>query len=35
MDALDIELIPGDDEDPRHLKFAWNLLSYEKSSLEI
>ena len=35
MDALDIELIPGDEEEPEHIKFTWSLLSYKKSSLDI
>ena len=30
MDALDIELIPGDEEEPEHLKFAWDLVSYNQ-----
>lgn len=31
MDALDIELIPGDEEEPQHLKFRWDLLDYDKN----
>ena len=35
MDALDIEIIPGDDEDPEHLNFTWELVAYEKQDLQI
>ena len=35
MDALDIELISSDEESPEHLRFTWDLLAYEKESMEI
>ena len=35
MEALDIELIPGDEEEIEHLKFTWDLVEYESEDLKI
>lgn len=35
MDALDIELIPADDESAESISFQWDLLAYERDKLDI
>jgi len=35
MDALDIELFPGDEEAPKSIEFDWDLISYDKQDIKI
>ena len=35
MDALDIELFPGDEETPKSIEFNWDLISYDKQDIKI
>ena len=35
MDALDIELFPGDEETPKSIEFNWDLISYDKQDIRI
>ena len=35
MDALDIEILLGDVEEPEHLEFTWDLIHYERQEIDI
>jgi len=35
MDALDIELIPSDEEDSQSIQFRWDLKAYENKEISI
>ena len=35
MDALDIDLISSDDQQKQTISFTWDLISYEKESMDI